>query len=902
MGSATKSTLGTTLLGLVLLFIAAVPAVADNPLQSSPGTVVITGSVVDRDGSIPISGATVELVQNTTIVASIKADQFGAFTLPGVKPGTYVIVVRAQGYGTVRSDAIPVTTATVNLSLIMQRTQTAGAVRTIGHVVVSSHAAGLQTTTTIQSVADPKLAQRTNQIRIAESLGKLPEVNLIGLDSAVGDDISIDIRGLKPSETQVLLDGHPIGPLGVYPGDIGGGVGGFNYQDSPLFATESTLITYGSGATGLYGVDAVGGSVDMQTLNPTLRPAGEIQYGVAEQGKQVFGVQATGASDKLGYAMAYGVTGTYGDFPRQIIAQTGLRGTDWTPQTLAGDTYEVTGDYILRNSLGKLRYSFSPSTSLTLTGYSATSWDDKTGNGDNDNISPEFAEFQATTNANCVTSSGAAGITVTTSKPPPPLPPVTACITPQQYAQGASGPAGGGPGAFQALGNQDYHARFLTTVGNNQIALDGFIDNFSQNRQRSASFVNGADAVLTNIYHTVGALVSDEITGNKNDFGFGYYQQRQYTNGNSINGAASPPFIPHSALFSRLQSYFIRDAYTPSQQLSFFLNAWEKNSLIGGWSFDPRLSIVYRPEAADVIRLTGGAASADPAPIAVDLTGPGGINPGDCQRFSLGTVPAIGVLPEKSSDVEGSFAHREFADTITQFTLYVTNERNTIFEGETPAAGYVNVINEFGGSTYLASAIAHVTSVCPNFTPSNPATIANFFINSNLNLATSRARGFELSQRVRVNPHLFFDGYWNTQSTTIFDAPDSLLMNNPTLIPGSQLPKIPLHKWGLAANLTTSRGGELYLDYVQVDSNNELARPSYGEASVALTQQVAPHTFVNLGVSNLFNQVVDNYGRIGLGRFVPENQFGVDSTGVNQGSERFGLVPAAISFTVIQRY
>jgi len=895
MRSATTTTLRTTLLGLVLLVLGAVPALADNPLPSSPGTVAITGSVVDRDGSIPISGATVELVQNTTIVASTKADQFGAFTLPAVKPGTYVIVVRAQGYGTVRSDAIQVTTDTVNLSLIMQRTQTAGAVRTIGHIVVSSHAAGLQTTTTIQSVADPKLAQRTNQIRMAETLGKLPEVNLIGLDSAVGDDISIDIRGLKPSETQVLLDGHPIGPLGVYPGDIGGGVGGFNYQDSPLFATESTLVTYGSGATGLYGVDAVGGSVDMQTLNPTLRSTGELQYGIAEQGKQVFGVQATGTSDKIGYAMAYGVTGTYGDFPRQIIAQTGLRGNDWTTAKLAGSTYEVTGDYMLRNFLGKMRYSFSPNTSLTLTGYSATSWDDKTGNGDNDFISPEFATFQAQSNTNCVTSSGAAGITVTTDTG-------AACLTPKQYGQGASGPAGGGPGAFQALGNQDYHARLLTVFGKNQVAVDGFIDNFSQNRQRSASFVNGPDAVLTNIYHTIGGLISDSITGNKNDFGFGYYQQRQYTNGNSINGAASPAFIPHSALLSKLQSFFVRDAYAPTQQLSFFLNAWEKKSLIGGWSFDPRLSVVYRPEPADVIRLTGGGASADPAPIAVDLTGPGGINPGNCQQFSLGTVPSSGVLPEKSTDIEASFAHREFADTITQFTLYDTNERNTIFEGQAPAANYLDILNEFGGATYLAAAIAHVTSVCPNFTPSNPATIANFFINSNLNLATSRARGFELSQRVRVDPHFFVDGYWNTQSTTIFDAPDSLLMNNPTLIPGSQLPKIPLHKWGLAANLTTSRGGELYVDYVQVDSNNELARASYGEASLALTQQIAPHTFVNLGVSNLFNQVVDNYGRIGLGSFIPENHFGVDSTGVNQGSERFGLSPAAVSFTVIERY
>lgn len=899
MLSAIVTPLRISFLVMLLLGAALLPVRADEPrgpsVLSTQLNATISGGVVDRDGSLPVSGATLELIQGTTVVATTRSDKFGIFKFPPVPPGTYVVQVLAPGYGTVHSDPIPASSGTQDITLVLQRTSTAGAVKNIGRVVVSTHAAGLQTTTTIQAVADPKLMQRTSQIRMAEGLGKLPEVNLVGLDSSVGDDISVDIRGLKPSETQVMLDGHPIGPLGVYPGSIGGGVGGFNYQDAPLFAAESTLVTYGSGAVGLYGVDAVGGSVDIQTLNPTQRPGGEVQYGIGAQGKQLFGVQATGTSDKIGYAFAYGVTGTYGDFHPQIITQSGLRGTDYTSATQANITYGVAADYILRNLLGKLRYNFSSSSSLIVTGYSATSWDDKTGNGDNDLVSFEKAQYNAQTNLNCTTTSGAGGITVATDTG-------SACLTPRQYAQGSSGPAGGGPGAFQALGNQDYHARFLTTVGKNQIVLDGFVDNFSQNRQRSDSAVNGRLNVLTNIYHTIGGLISDDISSSKNDFGFGFYQQRQYTNGDSISGGAMPPVIPHPALLSRLNSYFIRDAYTPSRELSFFLNAWEKNSLIGGWSFDPRFSIIYRPEASDVIRLTAGAASADPAPIAVSLTGPGGINQGNCQQFSLGTVPAIGVLPEKSTDIEASLAHREVADTITQLTLYNTNERNTIFEGQAPAAGYLSIINQFGGPAYLDAVIAHITSVCPNFSPPNPpATIANLFINSNLNLANSRARGFELSQRLRVNPHLVLDGYWNTQSTTIFDAPNDLLMNNPTLIPGSQLPKIPLHKWGASLNFTTTTGGELYLNYTQVDGNNELARPSYGSADLAITQKIAAHTFVNLGVSNLFNQVVDNYGRIGLGVYVPENQFGTDTSAVQQGSERFGLSPALISFTVIQR-
>ena len=92
------------------------------------------------------------------------------------------------------------------------------------------------------------------------------------------------------------------------------------------------------------------------------------------------------------------------------------------------------------------------------------------------------------------------------------------------------------------------------------------------------------------------------------------------------------------------------------------------------------------------------------------------------------------------------------------------------------------------------------------------------------------------------------------------------------------------------------------MDYTQYDSNNSYNRPSYGVANLAVTQQVAKHTYVNLGVSNLFNQAVDTYGRIGLGVFYPENQFGTDTSAVQQGTERFGLAPASLQFSVIQRW
>jgi len=876
------------------LIFGALPARA----QNAPPKATITGTVLDQQGGLPIPGASLTLMQAANAVAHATSDANGNFTFGAIAQGIYNIVVSAPGYQTARSDDIQLAGTSANVSLTMLRATATNvsSLKTIAHVTTRGGVGTLQTTTTIQQTVDPDLLQRSGQIRIAEGLGKLPGVNFIGQNSTVGDDIAIDIRGLKASETQVMLDGHPIGPLGVYPGDIGGGQGGFDFQVGPMFALQNTVLTFGSGATGLYGVDAVGGAIDLQTISPTEKPEGFLRLGYGDQGRQTFGVQATGTVGKLGYVFIHGVNGAYGNFPGAFIPQTGARGNDFTSATLAADTYWVSGNYILRNDLAKLVYKFSPATQLSLTGYAANSWDDKTGEGDNDFITYDYAYFQAAGSPNCSLTPGGPtnGVTVITNSAPN-----GTCVTPAQYAQGASGPAGGGQGPFQWLRNQDYHARLSTTVGRNQIILDGFLDNYGQLRERPESNINGDLSILYRTYRTVGTLISDDITFPKNDVGFGFYSQRQYTTGQNVSGATVTPADP---LFAKLDSFFIRDVWEPRGRFSYFLNAWYKHSLLGGNSFDPRLSVLYRPSPSDVFRITGGKSSADPAPIAAILTGAGGINPHNCQTFGLGTLPTSGERPEKATDLEVSLAHRFGVDTSLQLIGYDTNESDTLFELEQPAANYLGLINAIGGPNYLNSVISHIENICPNFAPPNPPpTIANMTITSNVNLATARARGMEISGRVRANRNLLIDGYWNAQSVTVFNAPDELLSINPTLIQGSQLPIIPLHKWGLDFDLTNSHGGEVYLNYTHYDGNNPLARPAYGQADATFTQRVSSDISISMGIINLFNSNVDNYGRIGLGVFVPENQFGTDTSGLEQGSERFGLIPTTVTFSITER-
>ncbi len=234
-------------------------------------------------------------------------------------------------------------------------------------------------------------------------------------------------------------------------------------------------------------------------------------------------------------------------------------------------------------------------------------------------------------------------------------------------------------------------------------------------------------------------------------------------------------------------------------------------------------------------------------------------------------------------------------------TAYDTNETNSIFEADLPAAPYVPAINALYGPSYLTGVFTHISSICPSLAPPNPPpTLANLTVATNLNLATARARGFTINGRTRLTRELTVEGYYNVQSAMVFDMPVTVQMNNPTLINGSQIPNIPLHTYGVTLDLTNTHGGEFYIDYTHYDDFNAFNRPAFGETDAFFNQRLTDNTSINLGISNLFNAATDNYGRVGLGLYQAENAFGTDANALQQGTERFGLGPMSVMFSITQ--
>ena len=875
---------------------AAFAQTAPAPAQAAPtaaaGT-TIRGNLLDQQANLGVPGATIVLYRGGTPVARTRTDASGAFSFANQPPGAYYVSVSAIGYGAARSSdvAVDANDAAVTLSLVVDRAATNGDLREIGRVSASANSpTALQTTATITRRTDPQILLHENLSRVGAVLETLPGVNLRNKNTTIGDDLTVDIRGQKPSETQTLLDGHPIGPLGVLPGTSAT----FNYQDSPPFALRNIQATYGAGSLGLYGTNTTGGSIDLQTWDPTRTRQFFLEQGAGDQGKMSTNVRATGAFGRLGYALVSGVQGTYGPFAPQTVFNNGNLGTTFTTANIVRNTYVVSSNYLLRNDLLKLRWDFTPQTNLTLTGYSATSYDDKTGNGDNDSSTypMQLSIAPVGKSASCP-----AGVLVTVDNG-------TQCMTPQQWAKATTGPQGA-YGSYQAIGNQDYHARLVTSLGRHQIVVDGFRDayNVVYNRNPSsydpvAEVYNGG--FMQNIYRTTGFLFSDDIVGEHNQFGFGYSAQHQLVTGNVYE---EPNLIPRQPAALGDGNVFLRDAYTASSRLSVYGNLWVKSSTsTHGSTIDPRLSFVYRPTSSDVVRIGAAKSEGDPDPSLAGgnlNTTPVNINP-PCgalaahtgTRVNVGQIGNPSLMPETATDLEVAYSHRFAADSIVNLDLYDTNEAHQLFNINVPATQVATSIP----ADLLAQYFARIQSVC-NITP----VLDDLAFAQASNFSSARFEGVEISGRVRLNPFLFADYSYDLQSAKQLGVPDSILKANLTIINGSQILDIPLHKQSLGLDYATPGGFETRIDAEHLDGYNGLNRPGYIYANGFVRYATPRSTTFTFGVYNIFDTAALTYGQIGLGIFRAENQFGHDRNSFDEAVKLRGLTPRSFELTASQR-
>jgi outer membrane receptor protein involved in Fe transport len=921
------------LLGLVFARAPIAPA-------APASTTTVTGRVLDTQGGLPVTNATVALERNGVRVATGHTDKNGIFSLPGIAPGAYIVLITAQGYQATRlSSDLVVPPNTPQLSFQTAISRQREGLKQIGYVVAGGRTA-LQTTATINTHIDTNVLQSEGFQRLGDVLTTVPGV-ITATSSSVGDDMTLSIRGFDPTETATLLDGHPIGPIGAFGN-------GYNYNVSPFWGLEAADVVFGSGATGLFGATTIAGAVNFQTVDPTQQNHISITEGAGSNLKLLTGLLGTGTIGKLGYAIAWGTQGTTGNFPGGFIQQTALLqtsvvnpgiGPPYRPSSEASppppdlthanaynlvNYYPVSGGYLQRNFVGKLIYNFSPKTTLQFTSYSAQDWSNSTGEGDNDYETYPYVLYGAQQTLASIRASKGGLNTILVNGVPRSChdsiavlidnPQGYTCMDPAQYALNFYGPFGGSIDRWRTLGNVDNDARAAQQVGAGIVTLEGFVDSYNYNEQKGPGAPigpYGPGPNYLNLYNNRGYLLSDDFAMSKNDLGFGYtWLHQSNTNGqypySLPDGTTYNVFGNNPPLYLATASYFLRDTWTPNDKFQAFGSFWVQRSLdTSSTHFDPRVSLVYRPDPADVIRITGGRAFSEPDPSLIAFAPPiyGAPSSINCPPATSGTGSLVSIAsvanpelqPETAEDLELAYGHRFNATTNIQADLYQSWENQALLSGNVSIIGFPGITVP---QDYIEKALQRLSS-CPGLNP----TEKNLAFTTTYNAASARYRGIVLSTNVGLMRGLSFNASFDVQSAAYLGVPADILIANTSLLDGGQIYGIPLRQGTAGIAYQALNGFGARLDATYIGANNSWNRNPFWFANASFSYSVNPQTAINLGIYNLFNSVAQQYGYIGYGVYIPQNFYGLAqnggaTSGLAQSNEAFGLPFRSYWFTV----
>jgi hypothetical protein len=833
--------------------------------------------VVDAGSGRPVDGAVVTIVDEPAMLVSLLRDGV-THRVTGLSSGLHTIAAAASGYRPERGQFLVSGQGTV-VTVRLRRTDEATDLPTVGRVearIGDNPASGPVLHTTLGAHD----LERSGAFRLADALVTLPDLsatnqtagrNQTSQSNGPGSSIYMDIRGFGPIETLTLIDGHPIGQ-GV---DLG-----FNFQDAPIFALRDVYVGYGSGASGISSLGEIGGIVDMRTLEPTAEQRMSALQGFGSYGRALTELQATGITKghRIGYALAYGVEGTGGPIAPQLVysPSASFDQSSSDPAIRNAATYPYSQETTRRSALAKLRLSLGPATNLTLRAITNTSWEDGTGNSDNIYRDPQVAL--------------ALGQELLAAKPPPPADTCAAgtftatnifgqpngfgrngqpdggvtCQTPQQYAQFNTGFQGIGPHQTQ-LRATDYDLRLTSEYGRQSLFVDAFTNSYYFNYDRSGFipyFQTPGDTgfTLDQLVVNTGVQLVDRISGSNNDFALGI---RDLSNANRFRLTQAPVQAPHV----NEQAFALEDRFHPNDKLTAQLDlALEQSTATSGASLEPHVALSYDLTPADRMRVSAGGNVVQPPGIWLGLP----FVPTPLNQFvptcsgvaPVGTGPTLPLGPERGGDQELTFSHLWGVDSQVTLAAYNAQLVGKLYNVIVP-------ISSLPAGSVPASALVPyqqiLMAVCG-------PTLPPLGVTENLNLGDVSARGLQALANVRLSRALVARLDWSEESAVLRSASADLLAANLSLVPGGQLPAVPLHKAALGLDYRSRSGFEAGFTTFRVSTNNPANLPAYTYTNAEVGALVGPGRLRFLAY-NLFDQQAGDRSLIGEGVPLALNAF-----------------------------
>jgi hypothetical protein len=385
------------------------PAFAQAPAVA-PATASISGTVFDPTGA-PVVGATVELRGVSS--ARTTTDGQGHYSFL-VIPGVYSVTVTKAGLLPATEEDVALTAGGVKVDVRMQRPTfsslaTIGSTRTVG---ANASAPQFNTTPAAQQIIGQQTFENQGELQVRDILDETPgiiaSISNGSANGGVPGAITFpQIRGGLSYETATLIDGHPVS-VGEYGDYVSTFLNRFMYQ--------SIELEKGPGAVTPLVSRAINGTVNFRTWDPTPTLTGNAEFGVDAWGGKYANLRFsdTVANGKLGFVFDYADWATPGpggnDDPQSFVDYAASGNATYTDSQgnpvavnpgshyyppigkIASGGYggfetstiacciDMPTWYESRAFLGKLRYNFSNSTSLTLTEISTQTLGSQNGN------------------------------------------------------------------------------------------------------------------------------------------------------------------------------------------------------------------------------------------------------------------------------------------------------------------------------------------------------------------------------------------------------------------------------------------------------------------------------------------------------------------------------------------
>jgi vitamin B12 transporter len=227
----------------------------------------ITGRVLDPDGDVVADSRVAIHAIDRPYSATARTDAEGRYRLAHLAAGRYLVSAEAPGL-------------TSRTSLLAVKTEESASfdirvsIAAVAEHVVVTAVDGAQTLRTVgktMSVVSASDLDAREIFNVADALRAVPGLR-IQQRGAFGAFTSVQVRGLRPQHTAVLVDGFRFRDASATQGDSAGFV-----QDLLITGIDRIEVLRGSGSS-LYGSNAMGGVVDVISASGGGTPGGSAQF------------------------------------------------------------------------------------------------------------------------------------------------------------------------------------------------------------------------------------------------------------------------------------------------------------------------------------------------------------------------------------------------------------------------------------------------------------------------------------------------------------------------------------------------------------------------------------------------------------------------------------------------